>query len=348
MRTALAIGGLLAFGCQSMGSGSGWRSETVADLGVKLGGCAIGDLDPERPGNEIAVVGASGAIWVVSRDGESWSHELVAQTPGELIQCAIGDVEPAHEGDELVAVGVRTGTEDGGGPGVVHVVKRVAGGWHVDTVFEDSALLHAVCVAELAAGQPGPEVLVAGASGIVHVLGRDGRGWTATTAGTLGGVGKSATAFQGGAAIASRDGTVVFVGLAPDGWQLRVIDRAEAGQARIGAGDATLVVARDDGVLALIDEAGRREVYREAERLRGAVLAELDPSTPGLEVATAGYSGHITVLVHTEDGYEARVVAQDPEPFHHLAAGELPGGGTGLELVGCGYSGQVHVVSRTR
>ena len=348
MRRALTLACLIAASCQSLSPGSGWRHEVIADLGVKLGGCAVGDLDSERAGNEIAVVAESGAIWILYRDGDEWTHELAAQTPGEMIQCAIGDVDLSHPGDELVMVGVRAGLEDSGGAGVASLLKRVGGGWHLATIFEDSALLHAVAIGELDAESPGSEILVAGASERIHVLGHGEGGWHASEVGRLGGVGKSAVAFRGGAAIAGKDGTVVFVSRAARGWQAEVIDRADAGQARIGAHEATLVVARDDGVLALIDELGRHEVYREAESLRGAVFAELDPSSPGVEIATAGYSGRITVLSGSDEGYLAHLVAQDSDRLHHLTAGELRGGDDALELVGCGYSGKVHVVSRER
>jgi hypothetical protein len=82
------------------------------------------------------------------------------------------------------------------------------------------------------------------------------------------------------------------------------------------------------------------------------VLADLFPDRAGLEAATAGYDGAVTVLVRgdsswlgmTLDGREdgarsAQVAAQDTERLHHLAAATLAGRGTGL--VACGYAGRL-------
>lgn len=338
---------LSAAGCRS----TGWRDVVAYRSPVKLGGCAVGDVDPSRAGAEIAVVSRDGEVIVVRREGERWTHEVVARTGGELIQCAVGDVDPTSPGDELVAVGVVQGGEEGGGAGICVMVSRSPDGWHVVPMFRDTDLLHAVCIADLDPERPGEEVLVAGASLRAHVLYRDGDGWKAERAGDLGGEGESAAAFDRGAVLACADGSVRMVarGASPEdgpNWTCRVLDKASSGQARIGASGATLVVAGDDGVLALLDARGRRAVYREPERLRGAVLADLDPSATGLEAATAGYSGRITVLYRDGDGWRPETVGNDPDRLHDLAFGVLPGTGPSPALVACGYSGQLHVVYR--
>ena len=79
-----------------------WTAELAFEPGVKLGGCAAGDLLAWRPGEEIAVVSAEGAVHLVYRDGETWRSRLLFQTPGELIQCAIGDVDPQTPGNEKI------------------------------------------------------------------------------------------------------------------------------------------------------------------------------------------------------------------------------------------------------
>ena len=154
-----------------------------------------------------------------------------------------------------------------------------------------------------------------------------------------------------GAALACKDGSVRLVarGTSPEdgpNWTCRVLDKASSGQARIAAANATLVVAGDDGSLSLLDAQGRRAIHREDDRLRGAALADLDPGAPGLEAATAGYTGRITVLYRDGEEWRAEVVGNDPDKLHHLAVGVLPGLGTAPAIVACGYSGQLHVVHR--
>jgi hypothetical protein len=98
----------------------------------------------------------------------------------------------------------------------------------------------------------------------------------------------------------------------------------------------------NDGVLRLWQDGAVRELYASTERLRGAVIADLDPSRPGIEYATAGYDGRVVVVSEEDSTLTATVVGRDAERFHHLAVGDLPGLGTCL--VACGYGGRVIVV----
>ena len=73
------------------------------------------------------------------------------------------------------------------------------------------------------------------------------------------------------------------------------------------------------------------------------MTTDLDPSSPGLEIATTGYSGRVTILREAENGgYTPSLLFTDPAGFHHAAAGELDGK-PGLELVVCGMGGRVLV-----
>lgn len=335
---------LLAFpACAGPGDGeSSWNVQTIFETGAKLGSCAVGDLDPARPGNEVAVVASTGEVFIVHRDGEGWGFDAVGSLGGEMIQCAIGDADPTRPGNELVAVGMLEGGEDEGGLGAANLIYRVDGGWAWEVMFRDSALVHGVCVAELDPEQPGDEVLVAGFSDRAVLLRRSGEGWEDVEVAQLGGAGKNAVAFEGGAAIACKDGSVVHVARSAEGegWESRVLDQAPAGQARLGTDGSRLVVARDDGVLAVLADGQRQEIYREPKKLRGAVLADLDPSCPGLEAATAGYDKRVTLLCLEDGEWRPRTLHRDSESLHHLAAGQLTGDER-PELVTCGFAGRL-------
>lgn len=332
-----------------------WYADVVMSAPGKLGGCAVGNLDPEHDGNEIASVCVTGQVFLSRPYGRRWVSEAIAQAPGEGIQCAIGDADPEHPGDELVVVGMKAGTEDDGGPGAAFLVRRTSGevegakqaGWELEPLLEDSALIHACAIADVDPDAPGREVVLAGFSRTVHVLTRSGGRWTDAVVCTLDGPAKSLQPFEGGVAVACANGELVLVAKEDGSWTRRVLDDAPAGQSRLGASGDRLIVARDDGVLALVTAAGRRsEIYREADRLRGAVLAELDPASPGPEAATAGYERKLSVLYHAGDEWIARVVHTDVDRLHHLAVGELDAESPGLELVACGYSGRLIVAGR--
>jgi len=123
-------------------------------------------------------------------------------------------------------------------------------------------------------------------------------------------------------------------------------DTADAGQSRIGTDGSRLLAARDDGGLGLWSDGARMDIYSEGAKLRGAVLADIDPDVPGLEAATAGYEMRISVLYPQGDGWSARQVFTDTGRFHHLAAGELLSYGRGTELVSCGYSKRLVVIGK--
>ena len=83
------------------------------------------------------------------------------------------------------------------------------------------------------------------------------------------------------------------------------------------------------------------------DKLRGAVLADLDPTSPGLEAATAGYDGTLRAFTFANDEWREAIVARDTDRFHHLTSGVLPGW-DGTVLIGVNYSGKVTVAGKSR
>lgn len=334
----LSVVPLIASIPPSAAGGATWRTEIAFEAAEKFGGCAIGELDPSKPGNEIAVVAGSGNIYIVGREGDGWSAVTVPAPAGEMIQCAIGDADPARPGNELVVVGMEEGGEESGGAGAAYVLFRdESGAWQSERAFVDRALIHGVAVGE-------GEVFVAGYSGEAHRIAREGESWAVDRIAPLPGAGKSVAVHEGAVYVACTDGTVLRVEKQGGSWNSASADEREAGRSRLGSSPLGVVVSDDDGVFSLLGSGGPVELFRDSNKLRGAVLADLDPSAPGLEAATAGYSGRLVVLYRREGGYDARTLLIDTQKFHHVAAGEL-GGGEGHELAACGYSGRLYVLS---
>ena len=341
MRLGLLAIWLFSCGCSSDPRGeSGWQTFVALQTTAKLGGCVVADLVAEQPGDEIAVVASTGLVSMVRRVGGGWVTERVCEMPGEMIQIAAGDLDPNLPGDELVFVGAKTGGEDDGGPGVAVYAWRQGGRWHHERILEDSKLLHGVAVGDFDSDRPGVEVMVAGYTHKAHLLGIGEGGWRKLAAIDVGAEAKGVAAGLGGAVVANADGSLVRLLKRGSGWSSHVIARYPAPLARITANAGVVIVSSNDGVLRRYSSAGTIELYRSTDRLRGAVVVDLDPSVAGAEIATASYTGEVTVLV----AGEPRVVARDDDKFHHLAAGDLPGLGTCL--VGCGYSGRVLVIRR--
>jgi hypothetical protein len=339
--------GIVALLASTSIAAPGWVAEVVLTAPGKLGACAVADIDAHLRGNEIVAVCGSGEVFVVGRAGRKWKHEVMFKAPGEMIQCAAGELDPAT-GDEVVVVGMLEGAESGGGPGAAYLLRAGKKGWMSDLIFRDTALLHAVCVGEIDPGRPGSEVLVAGFSGKATLLFRDGDRWGSETVADLGSAGKNAVAFDGGAVVACTSGRLVHLKRAEGGWTSSVLDEVPAGQSRVGTDGVRLLSSRDDGTLGLVTKDARADIHREEGKLRGAVLADVDPRTPGVEAVTAGYSHRLTVLREENSGWLAETVFEDTDALHHVAAGELLSEGTGTEIVTCGYSRRLVVVHRAR
>ena len=335
-----ALSGLL-LGCLAAWSPAPaqWTTEVVLRAPANLGGCAVGELDGRSPGNEIAAVSGDGRFYVIARTPTGWRPEEVFRAPGEVIQCALGDVDPDSPELELIGVGMAQGRESDAGPGAAYLVSRRDGRWVGEVIYETDALLHAACVFEGA-------VFVAGYDRQVHRLTRGASGWDAELVGELPGAGKNALAALGGVVVACTDGSVVRFKREGSGWARQILDQRPGGRSRLGVHGDQLVVSDDDGTLSILEQGQRREIYGSSAKLRGAVLADLDPDHPGLEAATAGYSREVKILLSLDPAApDILTPFVDSDRIHHLTVGNVDGD-PDLELVACGYSGLVVVLDR--
>jgi hypothetical protein len=342
--TPLLLSGLVQLAVTACTSpASRWHVDVALVAGEKLGGCAVGNVLPDQPGPELVAVAGSGNVYVAWRDKDGrWQSERVYKAPGEVIQCAAGDVDPTSPGDEIVAVGMAMGTEDSGGTGAAYLVRRDGGIFKGEKIFEDAHLLHGTCITK-------DGIFAAGFSNKVFQLTRAADGsWTSRSVADLPGAGKNLVETKAGLAIACSDGSLVLLQKSRDGggtWSTRVLDKRSQGRARVGTDGERVVVADDDGTLSIVSASGRKEIHKESQKLRGAILAELDPASPGLEAACAGYEHKITVLGGGSGGWHELFTHVEPDRLHHLVAVDLDGK-PGLELVACGYAGRLVVLGK--
>ena len=146
--------------------------------------------------------------------------------------------------------------------------------------------------------------------------------------------------------VACIGGTVEVVSKADGAWRSATLATLPAGAARLATDGERVVVACDDGALRLIEGASVTVLHQDPakEKARGAVLADLEPSRPGLEAATAGYSGAVTVLRLGPERSSVTAL-EDAGRLHHLATLALEGPPRRLGLLACGYAGKVYLLT---
>jgi hypothetical protein len=321
-----------------------WSVDVVLETGVVTGGCAVGDLDPEHPGDEIVTVARDGAVTCIWRADDGWQHEVVHRGAGEYIQVAIGDAVAAVPGNEIVAVGVAQGAERDDVPGIATVLHRAADGrWSAETAFAATALQHGACAVDGA-------VFVTGYDRRVHRLLRSDAGWRAEPVAELPGDGKGALATPWGVLVTSTDGSLVRVRQTDGGWRADVVDHRPSPRSRVGTDGQQVITSDNDGTLSLLTPGDtipwpRVEIHREFDLLRGAVLAPLGDGDDHATAATAGYERKVTLLQRVDGRWWSRLLYRDADRLHHLASGEVDGR-PGVDLVACGFSGRVLVLSR--
>ena len=359
MRNYTAFLALLLTGCLSApAEQEPWQARVICDLGVKMGGCAVGDLLPEVPGDEIAVTTGDGLVVLVWAEGDGFKHEVIAALPGEAIQCAIGELDPTSPGAELVTVGKRVGGEDEPGQGVVLLHRRGKGGWESTELLSTEALVHGVAIGDADPLHAGNELVVGGFTNRAFVLRHMGDGLfdveaTVDTSAPIKGI---AVGLRG-AILAQDDGRLVEIVRRSGGFEPRTLFEGIDSLARVAATGDVVLFCGNSGHLRVWRKENVETLLTSGDRLRGAVLADLDPNRPGIEGATTGYDGFVRLVCgqngswvsssagpSLEGGFHCPSIGHDDGRMHHLAAGEV--GQSGMCLVACGYSGRLILFSR--
>ncbi len=325
-------------------------AEVLFEFDTKIGGCALGDVYPDRPGLEVVVVTGAGEVHVISRAAGLWVADTPLTSPGELIQVAVGDILEERPGDEILAGGMAAGTEDDPGPGKLWVCGRTRKGkWYSEPVLEPTALVHAVLIDDFDPDFRGPEAYSAGFDQLLHRLEipRTFPGEVDQLAG-LDSPAKGICRHLDGIAITQADGALVF--FEPNDPNVGPIEifRADSGLARVASEGDRLLVSSNNGTLWHVTYDGTNEavatallVDPEGAKGRGAAFANLGDCTGPMPV-TAGYSGQVIGVQSLRDGtFVGHVLHDEGAALHHLSAGDVLPEVPGDELVTVGYSGRV-------
>lgn len=334
---------LLGAGSPATSQDSGpWVTEIIFQAPAKLGACAIGDVDPTVPGNEVVSTCQNGELYVSYRksDGSGWRTVSAGSSGGEKIQVAIGDALPSRPGMEIVACGALEGPEADEAPGAATLYHHDGASFQQHTLLQTEQLLHAVTIVD-------DRVLLAGYDEQLLVARHGAGAWSFSAVADLPGPAKCLTSHGNTSYMACKDGSVLRLrrGLGDD-YELEFLHQRNVGRARLGTDGREVIVCDDDGKLHLVDRGGSAVlVHEEVDKLRGAVIADLDTRFVGSEIATAGYERRLSIIQRRGASWVATPVLVETEKFHGLAAGQLDDD-RDMELVACGYSGRLVLVQR--
>lgn len=351
-RHIVLLVGLMATAC-AQAQTADWAHELLLKTEHGMGGVAIGNVDTNSPGNEVVALTSAGEVWVVRRVDDMWKAARVYDGDGELIMCAVADVNPDAPGDEIVAVGMVSGEESSSGPGQVIVLRRDGETWKASQAFQDDHMIHGVAIGDVSARREGLEIVAAGFNHRVTMLSRSAEGWRPETIHVANGRLKIALVADAlpdrpGAEVlvCGSDGTVTLLYEAELGWRRETVLAGPVGRSRIAYGAPGVLIGGDDGTVLLARRDGgawtSEPLTRDAEKIRGTAIGDVDAGVGGVELYTAGYSRNVTQIFRDEAGaWTSRVIYTDARPLHHLVAGEVWAEHPGLELVTCGHGGEL-------
>jgi len=337
-----------------------WTADVLLECDHGLGGAAIGDLDPDSPGKEVVAVSAAGEVWLVRGGATHRAPECIHRSAGELIMGAIGDAVPDSPGCEFVGVGMVSGPESLTGPGQVLLIHRQGKGWQATPIFRDDHMIHGVALGDVAARYPGNEIVVCGFSHRVTLLRREGARWrdqtiyVASDRLKIAAIADVLPQREGlEVLVCGSDGRVVALWEGQLGWCHEVVYADPVGQSRVAAGAAGVLIGGDGGkvTLARRQDAGWRAecLARQAGKIRGVAVADVDPEVPGAELYACGYSRNVVQLVRDAGGFwHSRRIFSGQRPLHHLVAGDFDAAHPGSELVTCGHGGRLILLTPAR
>jgi len=155
--------GSLATGPSRAAPGNPWYLQTVATERQAIYDMAVGDVDPNSPGDELVVTGGGGIVDEYTRDSFQVKPIFVALKT--QLGVAVGDVMSEYPGNEVASVGQDY---------KVHVAHRDGNGaWAAQTVWTSVGSVNGVSIGEFNASHPGKEIAVAGDKALMAIITED-------------------------------------------------------------------------------------------------------------------------------------------------------------------------------
>jgi len=177
-KNEVVVGGMAQGGEDEDGAGSidmiehdgtSWvRTNLFTDINL-VHGLTIGDIDPDKPGNEVVGVGFSYNCTLIYNDAGTWKSEVIYTSDGKIKKNIIDDIDPDRAGQEMVIVDKARN---------VTMIYKDGGVWKSEHMFKAEAGVSRVCVGELDPLSPGKEVVVGDDDGKAYIIRKSGGTWS--------------------------------------------------------------------------------------------------------------------------------------------------------------------------
>ncbi|MCK5773801.1 MAG: hypothetical protein KAH57_08425 [Thermoplasmata archaeon] len=304
---------------------SSWHTEKIWTSPGQGLTPSIGDLMPDKPGNEVLVVGLSagledaddaghGLATVLYREGGAWRSINVLETDSLLHGCDIGDLDPTIEGNEAVVVGFTREAYS-------IWYDQSNSTWHSSLICNDTGNLRKAVIADILPENPGNEVVIASKSGKVLLAYGDAHNWTVET--IYDGVPLARIAVGD---VDPDEGLEIYVGA--DTFNDQGID------------NPTIIGIKKDGTDWIT-----KTILSDTDKNRGVWVGDVDPNVDGQELYIFGYS-RILYQAHGSfsTGYEVSDLYKDTARGHEIRIGDLLTDRPGYEIGIVGYSEALKVI----
>lgn len=232
-------------------------------------GIAVGDVNDDYSGNEIAVVDATAQmVYILTYDGNAWDDVTIAvnDVPRGVY---IGDFDQSHQGDEVLVLCVN---------GTVYGILYENDNWSTVEIFKDSNSPMSAAIVELNNTNPGNEIIIASLSRNATLLWGSGSNWYNEI------VWRAEGALEG---IAFGD-----------------FDRLHAGDELCIAGYSNTAEMIYEVTPGWYNETIFYDPDPLQSELNGAIVADFYPPNPGTELLVIGYRGPVWMLIFQPPNFE--------------------------------------------
>lgn len=247
--------------------GGVWKPEHIFTDTHLIHGNTIGDLDPDKPGNELIAVGFSKNVNLIWKEDGEWKSEVIFTADGSIKKVVVDDFDTEHPGNEAVIVAKSKNVTE---------IYKEDGVWKNRVLHTAGFGVSRVAVGELDQSSPGKEIVAGDDGGNAILLTGNGDSWESRILLTQ----------------TSKNRGVWIGDFNPDndGNEL-VVTGYEPKVYMVWGSGATW---------------NKKLIYETTDRLHDIRIGDYDPDHDGEEIAMVGYTNEITNIYYTGGTFAAR------------------------------------------